>query len=64
MDESGKDEAEGSRKMASGRRVASAIRSLVNARDFQIECARVLHETLYLFLRMPVRQCLEGEREI
>ena len=30
----------------SGRRVAGAIRSLVNARDLQIECARVLHETL------------------
>ena len=32
--------------MASGRRVASAIRSLVNARYLQLECARVLHETL------------------
>ena len=35
-----------SRKVASGRRVAGAIRSLVNAMDLQIECARVLHETL------------------
>ena len=26
--------------------VVGAIRSLVNARDLQIECARVLHETL------------------
>ena len=32
--------------MASGRRFAGAIRSLVNARDLQLECARVLHETL------------------
>ena len=32
--------------MASGRRVAGAIRSLVNARDLQLEYARVLHETL------------------
>ena len=31
--------------MASGRRGAGAIRSLVNARDLP-ECARVLHETL------------------
>ena len=30
----------------SGRRVAGAIRSLVNARDLQLEFARVLHETL------------------
>ena len=32
--------------MANGERVASAIRYLVNASDLQIECARVLHETL------------------
>ena len=32
--------------MGSGRKVASAIRSLVNARDLQLEYARVLHETL------------------
>ena len=31
--------------MASGR-VAGAIRSLVNARSLQLECARVLHESL------------------
>ena len=35
-----------SRKVASGRRVAGAIRFLVNARDFQLECARFFHETL------------------
>ena len=35
-----------SRKVASGRRLAGAIKSLVIARDLQIECARVLHETL------------------
>ena len=34
--------------MASGRRVAGAIRSLVNARDLQIQCARVSHETLIM----------------
>ena len=46
MDESGTDGAEFSRKVASGRRVAGAIRSLVNGRDLQRECARFLHETL------------------
>ena len=35
-----------SRKVASRRRVTGAIRSLVNARDLLLECARVLHETL------------------
>ena len=46
MDESGTDGAESSRTVASGRRVAGAIKSLVNARDLQLECARVLNETL------------------
>ena len=45
LDKSGRDEAECSRKVANGRRVAGAIRSLVNARDLQLECARVLQET-------------------
>ena len=30
---------------ASGRSVAGAIRSLVNARNLQLECATVLHES-------------------
>ena len=46
LDEAGTDGAECSRKVANGRRGASAIRSLVDARDLQIECARVLHEAL------------------
>ena len=37
LDEAGTDGAECSRKLASGRRVAGAIRSLVNAREMQIE---------------------------
>ena len=35
LDKSGVDGAEYSRKVTSGRRVAGAIRSLVNARDWQ-----------------------------
>ena len=46
MDESGTDGAECSRMVASGRRVAGAIKSLVNARNLQLECARALHKTL------------------
>ena len=30
----------------SGKRVAGAIRSLFNARDLQLECAKILHKTL------------------
>ena len=43
MDESRIDGAECNRKVASRRRVAGAIRSLVNDRDLQLECATVLH---------------------
>ena len=40
LDEAGPEGAECCRK------VTSTIRSLVNARDLRIECAKVLHETL------------------
>ena len=46
LDESGTDGAECSKKMGSGKRVAGAIRSLVNVRSLQLECAMVLHESL------------------
>ena len=48
LDESDIDGVECSRKVASGIRVAGAIRFLVNSRDLQLECARVLHETLVM----------------
>ena len=44
-DESDTDGAGCSRKVTSGRRV-TGTRSLVNARDLQLECVKVLHETL------------------
>ena len=37
LDESGTDDSECRRKVASGRKVAGAIRSLLNARDLQLE---------------------------
>ena len=46
LDESGTDVAECRRKGASGRRVAGAIKSMVNIRGLRRECARVLHESL------------------
>ena len=39
--------------MASGRRVAGVVRSLVNVRSLQLECARVLHESVLV----PVLTC-------
>ena len=63
LDKSGMDGEECSRKVASGRRVAGAIRSLLNARDLQLKYARVLHKTLlYLFLCKSVRQCYGRRR--
>ena len=46
LDKLGTDQAECSRKVVSGRRVASAIRSLVKSRCLRLECARVLHESV------------------
>ena len=46
FDESGTYGIDCSRKVANGRMDAGAIRFLINARDLQLQCARVLHETL------------------
>ena len=57
LDKSGTDEAKCLRKVASGRRIAGAIRSLVNARGLQFVCAKVLHDQCScLFLCMVVSQ--------
>ena len=48
LDESGTDAALCCRKVASRRGVAGAIRYMVNARGLQLECDRVLCETLLL----------------
>ena len=52
MDESGTDGAVYNRKVASGRRVADAIRFLVNAMDLQLEWTRVLDELLLVTVHM------------
>ena len=45
------------RKVVCGRRVTSAIKSLLNAMGLQLECARVLHEPLLVStLCIVVRQ--------
>ena len=49
---SGTDRAERSRKVASEKGVAGTIRSIVNVRDLQLECFRVLHETLFIAVLM------------
>ena len=62
MDESGTDGAECSRKVVSGKRVAGSIKSLVNARDLQFECTRVLHETLLVPVTRETMLWKEEER--
>ena len=52
LDKLGRAGAECSRKVVSERRVAGAIRSLVNSRNLHLRCARVLHETLFLNIFM------------
>ena len=46
LGESGTDEAECSTKVASGRKVSGAIRFLVKALSLQLECPKVLYESL------------------
>ena len=59
------EEAECSRKMGSGRRVAVAIRSLVNARDLQLKYAKVLYEILLVpVLIYGIETMLWKQREI
>ena len=52
LDESGIDGSECSKKVASGIKVAGALRSLVNTMNLQLECASVLHETLFASVLM------------
>ena len=64
LGESGTDEADCSRKVASGRKVAGAIRSLVNVRDLQLEYARALQETLLVPVFIYGSETMLREEEI
>ena len=48
LDESGTELAECRKKVASGRKVASVIRPLVDAMGLQLQCEWVLHEGLFM----------------
>ena len=62
LNKSGTDGVECSRKMVSGKRVAGAIRSLVNVRDLKLECARFLQETLLVPVLMYGIKTTLGKR--
>ena len=49
--------------MEIGRRVSVAIRSLINARDLQLECARVLHESLLVSVLMHSSEAIGNVTE-
>ena len=46
IEKKGKDDVECSRKVSNGRRVAGAIKSLVNAKNLSLKCTRRLHESM------------------
>ena len=48
LDETGGSDAGCCRKVTSGRKVASAVRSLMKAKGLQFEHTRVLHEALFV----------------
>ena len=48
LNKKGTDDAKCCRKVSNGRKVAGAIKSLVNAKSLSLECTRVLHESLLL----------------
>ena len=56
LDELVADEAECRRRVTRGRRIAGIIRSLITIRGLQLECVRVLHETLFVPVLMYVRR--------
>ena len=64
LNESGTDDAVCRRKVAIGRKIADVMRSLVNARGLQLECARVLHEGLLVpFLSYGKETMIWREKE-
>ena len=61
LGKSGRDGMEYCENVASGKKVAGAIRSLINARYSRLEFVRVLHEGLVLYVLMYGN---EREREL
>ena len=47
LDESGTDVAKCHRKVTVGRKVSSAIRSLVNSMGLELECLKLLYEAFF-----------------
>ena len=46
LDEMGTDDAECSRKVASGKKKACAIKALVNEKRQSLDCVKILHDSI------------------
>ena len=63
LDKSGINRAESNRKVGSGRRVASVIRSLINVRDLQLKYIGVLHEIFLIHVFIYGNEIILGKEE-
>ena len=63
VDESATDGARCLRKVVSGRKVAGVVRSFVNVRRLQCECARVVHEALSMPVLLYCSETMVGKEE-
>ena len=63
LDKLGIEWAKCNRKVVSGRRMPGAIMSLVNARDLQLESARVLHKTVLVPVLMYDSETMLWKKE-
>src|SRR5678816_2738899 len=62
VDEKGTDDAECSMKVVKGRKMAGAIKSLVDAKGIRLECARVLYDGMLLPVLMYSSETMSGIR--
>ena len=62
LDEKGTDDAECSRIVMSGKKVAGAIRALVNERGLSLDCVRILHESMLLPVLLYGSECMVWDR--
>ena len=63
MNEKGTDDAECNRKVSNGRKMAGAIKTLVNAKGLDIECTRVLHEAMLVQALMYGSEVMVWEKK-
>ena len=63
LDKKATDDAECSKKVVNYRKVAGAIKSLVDVKGLSLECTRVLHEGMLLPVLMYTSETMIWETE-